>query len=173
FASIARCRATTEGNQSTLEGRPGSLEMKKAFEDEMEAWRKSGRVRRLWAGDPSVWTGADESRWTGWLHIVEQELAGVEQLRAFADEVRDGGFTDVVLLGMGGSSLGPEVLDATLGQQPGWPRFHMLDSTDPAQIKAIERAVDLAHTLFIVSSKSGSTLEPNIFMAYFHDRVAD
>ena len=81
------------------------------------------------------------------------------------------GFTDVVLLGMGGSSLGPEVLGETFGRQTGWPRFHMLDSTDPAQIKAIERAVDLGKTLFIVSSKSGSTLEPNIFMDYFFDRV--
>ena len=72
---------------------------------------------------------------------------------------------------MGGSSLGPEVLSETFGPQSGWPRFHMLDSTDPAQIKAIERAVDLGKTLFIVSSKSGSTLEPNIFMEYFFDRV--
>ena len=86
-------------------------------------------------------------------------------------EVKQRGFTDVVLLGMGGSSLGPEVLGETFGRQSGWPRFHMLDSTDPAQIKAIERAIDLGKTLFIVSSKSGSTLEPNIFMDYFLDRV--
>ena len=72
---------------------------------------------------------------------------------------------------MGGSSLGPEVLGKTFGRQAGWPRFHMLDSTDPAQIKAIEQAIDLGKTLFIVSSKSGSTLEPNIFMDYFFDRV--
>ena len=72
---------------------------------------------------------------------------------------------------MGGSSLGPEVLGETFGRQSGWPRFHMLDSTDPAQIKAIERAIDLGKTLFIVSSKSGSTLEPNIFLDYFLDRV--
>ena len=85
--------------------------------------------------------------------------------------MKQDGFTDVVLLGMGGSSLGPEVLGETFGRQAGWPRFHMLDSTDPAQIKAIERAIDLSKTLFIVSSKSGSTLEPNIFMDYFLDRV--
>jgi transaldolase / glucose-6-phosphate isomerase len=172
FSSIARCRASAEGVQTALEGHPGSPEMKKAFDDELEAWRKSGRIRQLWAGDPSLWTGADESRWTGWLHIVERELADIGRLRAFADEIKRGGFTDVVLLGMGGSSLGPEVLGATFGHRPGWPRFHMLDSTDPAQIKAIECAVDLARTLFIVSSKSGSTLEPNIFMAYFYDRAA-
>ena len=91
--------------------------------------------------------------------------------RALRDEVKKRGFTDVVLLGMGGSSLGPEVLAETFGAQAGWPRFHMLDSTDPAQIRAIEQAVDLGKTLFIVSSKSGSTLEPNIFMDYFFDRV--
>ena len=95
----------------------------------------------------------------------------MDRLRGFAEEVKQRGFTDVVLLGMGGSSLGPEVLGKTFGRQSGWPRFHMLDSTDPAQIKAIERAIDLGKTLFIVSSKSGSTLEPNIFMDYFFDRV--
>ena len=145
--------------------------MKKAFEEEMEAWRRDGRIRRLWAGDKSLWAGTDEDKWVGWLHIVEQELADWGRLRGFGEEVKQGGFTDVVLLGMGGSSLGPEVLGETFGRQSGWPRFHMLDSTDPAQIKAIERAVDLGKTLFIVSSKSGSTLEPNIFMDYFLDRV--
>ena len=93
------------------------------------------------------------------------------RLRNFAADVRKRGFTDVVLLGMGGSSLGPEVLGETFGRQAGWPRFHMLDSTDPAQIRTIEQAIDLGKTLFIVSSKSGSTLEPNIFMDYFFDRV--
>jgi transaldolase/glucose-6-phosphate isomerase len=172
FGSIARRRASMEGDRATLKVHPGSPAMKTAFDDEMEAWRKGGLIRRLWAGDGSLWSGTDESRWVGWLRVVEQELADIDRLRAFADEVKSGGFTDVLLLGMGGSSLGPEVLDATFGRQPGWPRFHMLDSTDPAQIKAVERAVDLAHTMFIVSSKSGSTLEPNIFMAYFYDRVA-
>ena len=137
----------------------------------MEAWRRDGRIRRLWAGDKSLWTGTDEDKWLGWLHVVEQELADLGQLNSFAKEVKRGGFTDVVLLGMGGSSLGPEVLSQTFGRQSGWPRFHMLDSTDPSQIKAIERAVDLGKTLFIVSSKSGGTLEPNIFMDYFLDRV--
>ena len=107
----------------------------------------------------------------GWLHVVRQELADIDRLRDFAAEVKRGGFTDVVLLGMGGSSLGPEVLGESFGRRPGWPRFHMLDSTDPAQIKTIESTIDIGKTLFIVSSKSGSTLEPNIFMDYFLDRV--
>ena len=151
--------------------RPGSPELKAAFEAEMEAWRKDGRIRQLWAGDKALWTGTDEDKWLGWLRVVESERADLARLQAFAKEVKQRGFTDVALLGMGGSSLGPEVLAETFGNQSGWPRFHMLDSTDPAQIKTLEKAMDIAKTLFIVSSKSGGTLEPNIFMNYFLDRV--
>jgi transaldolase/glucose-6-phosphate isomerase len=173
FGTIAKRRRTLrEGERSCLEITTGSPEMKSAFETEMEIWRKEGRIRRLWAGDKSLWAGSDEDKWVGWLHIVEKELADLDRLRAFVEQVEQAGFTDVVLLGMGGSSLGPEVLGETFGRQAGWPCFHMLDSTDPAQITAIERAVDLGKTLFIVSSKSGSTLEPNIFLDYFFDRVS-
>jgi transaldolase/glucose-6-phosphate isomerase len=172
LGAVARRRRTLlEGDRAGLEIRPGSPAMKTAFEAELEAWRKDGRIRRLWSGDKSLWTGTDEGRWLGWLRVVEPELADADRLHGFAQEVKQRGFTDIVLLGMGGSSLGPEVLGETFGRQPSWPRFHMLDSTDPAQIKTIERAVDLGKTLFIVASKSGSTLEPNIFMAYFLDRV--
>ena len=170
-AVAKRRRVLIEGDRPRLEIGHGSPEMKTAFDAEMEIWRKEGRIRRLWAGDKSLWTGSDEDKWGGWLSVVERELADIGRLQGFASEIRQRGFTDVVLLGMGGSSLGPEVLGETFGNQPGWPRFHMLDSTDPAQIKTIEQAVDLAKTLFIVSSKSGSTLEPNIFMAYFLDRA--
>jgi transaldolase/glucose-6-phosphate isomerase len=172
FGAIARRRRTLrEGDRARFVIGLGSPELKTAFDEEMEVWRKNGRIRRLWAGDKTLWTGMDEDKWLGWLDIVEQELADVGGLQGFAEEIKKGGFTDLVLLGMGGSSLGPEVLSETFGQQSGWPRFDVLDSTDPAQISAIERAVDLGRTLFIVSSKSGSTLEPNIFMEYFLDRV--
>ena len=172
FGTIANRRHTLrEGERACLEITPGSPEMKAAVDAEMDVWRKDGRIRRLWAGDKSLWTGSDEDKWVGWLHIVEQELANLDRLRGFAEHVKKVEFTDVVLLGMGGSSLGPEVLGETFGRQAGWPRFHMLDSTDPAQITAIEQAIDLGKTLFIVSSKSGSTLEPNIFLDYFLDRV--
>jgi transaldolase / glucose-6-phosphate isomerase len=171
FGAIAKRRRTLrEGERARLEITLGSPEMKTAFEAEMEVWRKEGRIRRLWAGDKSLWAGTDEDKWVGWLHIVEPGLVDLDRLRGFAEQVK-AAFTDVVLLGMGGSSLGPEVLGETFGPQSGWPRFHMLDSTDPAQIKAIEQAIDLGKTLFMVSSKSGSTLEPNIFMDYFLDRV--
>ena len=172
FGTIAKRRRTLrEGERSCLEITAGSPEMKSAFEAEMEIWRKEGRIRRLWAGDKSLWAGSDDGKWVGWLHIVEQELADLDRLRTFSEQVKKVGFTDVVLLGMGGSSLGPEVLGETFGRQAHWPRFHVLDSTDPAQIRTVELAVDLGKTLFIVSSKSGSTLEPNIFMDYFFDRV--
>jgi transaldolase/glucose-6-phosphate isomerase len=172
FGAIARHRRTLrEGDRREFVIGLGTSELKSAFDEEMENWRKNGRIRRLWAGDKSLWTGTDEDKWVGWLHIVEEELVDVDRLQGFAEEIKKCGFTDLVLLGMGGSSLGPEVMAETFGRQSGWPRFHMLDSTDPAQIRAIERAVDLGKTLFIVSSKSGSTLEPNIFMEYFFDRV--
>ena len=172
FGAIARQRRTLqEGDRVSMEIQPGSPEMETALNDEMEVWRKDGCIRRLWAGDKSLWAGTDENHWVGWLHVVEQELIDVDRLLGFAGEVKESGFTDLVLLGMGGSSLGPEVFGETFGRQAGWPRFHMLDSTDPTQIKAIERAIDLGNALFIVSSKSGSTLEPNIFMEYFLDRV--
>jgi transaldolase/glucose-6-phosphate isomerase len=172
FGAIARQRRTLiDGEQPRLEISPGGAEMKAALAKEMEAWRKQGRIRRLWAGDPSLWTGADENTWVSWLGVVEAELSDLASLTAFAKTVQARGFTDVVLLGMGGSSLGPEVLGRTFGDQPGSPRFQILDSTDPAQIKAVEDAVDLEKTLFMVSSKSGGTLEPNILLDYFLDRV--
>ena len=173
FGAIARRRrALAEGANPRLVIQLGSRELQTAFDTEMEAWRKGGYIRRLWAGDKTLWTGTDEDKWVGWLRIVDEELADIDSLQRFAGEIKKRGFADVVLLGMGGSSLGPEVLATTFGRQPGWPRFHMLDSTDPAQIRAIEQAIDLGNTLFIVSSKSGSTLEPNIFMDYFFDRVS-
>ena len=173
LGTVARRRRTLfEGDKASLAIHPGSDAFKTAYDAEMEAWRKDGRIRRLWQGDAKVWSGADEADWLGWLHIVEQEADKVAELQQFAKEVKSRGFTDVVLLGMGGSSLGPEVVAQTFGHQDGAPRFHMLDSTDPAQVRTVERAVgDLKTALVIVSSKSGSTLEPNIFMAYFLDRV--
>src|SRR5207253_932371 len=91
----------------------------------------------------------------------------------FAQEVKREGFTHVLLVGMGGSSLGPEVLAQTFGESPGWPRLRILDSTDPAQIRTVEAEIDPGKTLFIVSSKSGRTTEPNILKSYFFARAAD
>ena len=134
-------------------------------------WRNANKVRRLWERDASVWTSADESRWLGWLTAAGDQSEQIDSLKKLADEVKAEGFTHAVLLGMGGSSLCPEVLRLTFGKIDGFPDLQIVDSTDPAQIKAVEERVDLAHTLFVVSSKSGSTLEPNIFKQYFYDRV--
>jgi transaldolase/glucose-6-phosphate isomerase len=166
-----RRRILIEGDRTGLEIGPGSAEMKTAFDEEMEVWRKDGRIRRLRAAAKSLWTATDEDQWLGWLRIVEEELSDIDRLHDFAKEVQQSGFKDVVLLGMGGSSLGPEVLGETFGRQSGWPRFHMLDGTDPEEIRAIEWEIDLAKALFIVSSKSGGTLEPKIFLDYFFNRV--
>lgn len=135
------------------------------------AWSVADNTRRLWAADGSLWTGTDESRWLGWLSAPADAAAARPALEAFAAQVRADGFTDILLLGMGGSSLCPEVLAESFGQQAGSPRLHVLDSTDPAQVAALDRRVPLASTLVIVASKSGSTLEPNMFSAYFFDRM--
>src|SRR5437879_4403663 len=103
-------------------------------------------------------------------HFADQ-IAHGEKLRAAAEDVKKENFTDILLLGMGGSSLCPDVLKSTFGNIDGFPELHVLDSTDPAQIKAFENKVNLAKTLFIVSSKSGTTLEPNIFKQYFFERA--
>ncbi|MFZ3341554.1 MAG: bifunctional transaldolase/phosoglucose isomerase [Terriglobales bacterium] len=142
-----------------------------AVKKNISDWRGHGKVRRLWQHDASLWTNQDECSWLGWLNIVDDQLANVSKLKEFANEVKAAGFSDILLLGMGGSSLCPEVFALTFPQTPGFPRLHILDSTDPAQIKSVESKIDLAKTLFIVSSKSGSTLEPNIYKQYFFERV--
>jgi transaldolase / glucose-6-phosphate isomerase len=147
-----------------------SAEQKKAVDAALEDWTITGKVRRLWGRDASLWTGEDENKWLGWLSITEDQLAHRERFDQIAANVKAGGFKHALLLGMGGSSLCPEVLRLSFGKIEGFPELHVLDSTDPAQIRAIERQIDLSKTLFIVSSKSGSTLEPNIFKQYFYER---
>ncbi len=131
------------------------------------------KIAQLWARDAKLWTGGDESKWLGWLSIVEEQNRSLDMLKTIAADVRAAEFKQVLLLGMGGSSLGPEVLKMTFGHIAGFPEMHVLDSTDPQQIRSFESKLDLAHTLFIVSSKSGSTLEPNIFKQYFFERAKE
>jgi len=146
-------------------------ELKAAVDASLDDWRKNNKVARLWQKDASLWSNTDESNWLGWLTITDEQLANLETLKRFSAEVKNAKFKHVLLLGMGGSSLCPEVLRMTFGKVAGFPELHVLDSTDPQQIKAIERRLDLKKTLCIVSSKSGSTLEPNIFKQYFFERV--
>lgn len=139
----------------------------KAVEESLEDWKKADKISRVWSKDASVWTNTDETKWLGWLDSADAELHDLQKYRDFADDVKS--FESIVLLGMGGSSLCPEVLAITFGVE----NFYILDSTVPAQVKTVEEKLDLANTLFIVASKSGSTLEPNCFKQYFYERVAE
>jgi transaldolase/glucose-6-phosphate isomerase len=137
----------------------------------LEDWKKNNKVKRLWARDASLWTNKDEANWLGWLGIVEEQIAHDADFKKIAGEIHKEGFTHLVLLGMGGSSLCVEVFGKTFGKIDGYPEVHILDSTDPAQIRTLESKIDIAKTIFIVASKSGTTLEPNIFEQYFYEKV--
>jgi transaldolase/glucose-6-phosphate isomerase len=158
---------------------PGNLSYKlppefaAAVTKALEDCNKYTKVQRLWSHDPTLWTGKDENQWLGWLDIVDQQKKHIEDFAKVAADLRASDITHVLLLGMGGSSLCVEVLKLTFGRIPGGPAVFVLDSTDPAQVKSVERQVDLRKTVFIVSSKSGSTLEPNIFKQYFYERTKE
>ena len=139
-------------------------------------WLESRNVvSRIWARDYTLW--ADEpteiANRLGWLDITDAMRPEVEALGRFAEGVRDEGIRHIVLLGMGGSSLGAEVLRQCLGRREGWPELVVLDSTLPAQIKAVSGAIDVGRTLFVVSSKSGTTAEPNLLYRYFRELVQE
>lgn len=171
LAAVSRragCRGGGKIDRQTA-NLPSALDS--AVRERVEEWRAQDKVHRLWARDASLWTGTDEGQWLGWLGIANDQLADLDRLQRIAELAKSSGFEHALLLGMGGSSLGPDVLRATFGRQPGYPELHILDSTDPAQVRAIERAIDVERTLFIVSSKSGGTLEPNVFKDYFFERV--
>lgn len=130
-------------------------------------------VSRILVSDHSVWR-SDPTEITdrlGWLTIIAKMRDEVRGLRRFANEVRDDGIHHVVLLGMGGSSLGPEVIRRTFGSAPGFPELIVLDSTLPRAIIDVGNRIDPARTLFLVSSKSGSTIEPNSLYKHFRDAV--
>ena len=156
-------------NEQTI-SLPPALQMELAAAQ--AAWLARNNTRRLWSKDATLWTGRDEASWLGWLDVIDSELRALEPLQDFAQDLRAQKFTDVLLLGMGGSSLGPEVLAKSLGSAPGYPALHVLDSTDPEQVRRFEASVDIARTLFIVASKSGTTLEPNVLMDYFFARAS-
>ncbi len=134
-------------------------------------WQSNNKVDRFWKKDASLWTGDGEEKWLGWIDIVEREQKEAATHAALADDIRASGFESALLLGMGGSSLCPEVLAVTFGNQPGFPAMHIVDTTDPAQVKAAREKVDLAKTIVVVASKSGSTLEPNVLKQYFFEEM--
>ena len=144
-----------------------------AIKAELEQWQQDDKVQRLWASDGKLWTDQDEAKWTGWLTIPTAETSEIPRIETLATELKSSGFTDVVLLGMGGSSLCPAMMATTFEKIGNNPKLHVLDSTAPEQIHTLESSLNLEKTFFIVSSKSGNTLEPNIFEAYFYTRLQD
>jgi transaldolase/glucose-6-phosphate isomerase len=168
LGAVARKRTAILGEKLDSQTYKLPPEFEKTIGASLETWRHDGNVRRLWAGDAGLWTGADEAKWLGWLDITEEQRSRIGSLARLAEDIRQQRFSHIVLLGMGGSSLGPEVLAETFKRQDG-PPLLVLDSTDPAQIRTIESKIDPARTLFIVSSKSGSTLEPNVLKQYFFE----
>ncbi|MBR1230588.1 bifunctional transaldolase/phosoglucose isomerase [Bradyrhizobium sp. AUGA SZCCT0182] len=169
YGAVAHKRAASLGGGIDKQHLVLGDGIKKAVEKSTEDWRASAKIRRLWHKDKSVWSNDDENKWLGWLN--SPAAADVADYEDFARRVKGQNFSDAVVLGMGGSSLGPEVLAETFPKKSGFPKLHVLDSTDPAQVRAMEKKVDLAKTLFIVSSKSGGTTEPNAMKDYFFDRV--
>ena len=135
-----------------------------AVDTEITAWQTSAKVERIWKRDSGVWTGSDEEKWLGWLDSPEKTLRDLSALKNLRDDAKS--FSHVLVFGMGGSSLGPEVLGRTLHA-----RLHTIDSTDPAQVLAVESAHDPEKTLYINSSKSGGTLETRILGQYFLARA--
>jgi transaldolase/glucose-6-phosphate isomerase len=170
YGAVARKRATVLGGGLDHQKLALGAKIEKAVAKHSEEWRASAKIRRLWHKDKSVWTGDDENKWLGWL--TSPEDADVADYEDFAERVKGQKFSDAVVLGMGGSSLGPEVLAETFPKKSGFPKLHVLDSTDPAQVRAMKKAVDIKRTLFIVSSKSGGTTEPNAMKDYFYDCVS-
>jgi glucose-6-phosphate isomerase len=146
-------------------------ELKSKVEASISDWQSNQKIAKLWKKDSSLWTNEDESKWLGWLDIVERQQKENDAYKSLAADIQKAGFESALLLGMGGSSLCPEVLTVTFGRKPGFPELHIVDSTDPEQVKAAADRVDLKKTVIIVSSKSGSTLEPNILKQYFFEEM--
>ncbi|MDP9372934.1 MAG: hypothetical protein M3Q65_10895 [Chloroflexota bacterium] len=147
-----------------------------AFEGALALLERERAVERIWGRDASLWSddpgvGAKIGDRLGWLTVTERMRGEAEDLAVFGREIRDAGFERAVVLGMGGSSLCVEVVRQAFGSADGFPRLTVLDTTDPATIRALESELDLARTLFIVASKSGGTLETLSHAAYFFERV--
>ena len=170
YGAVAYKRATVLGTAIDHQKLALGGELARAVAKDTEEWRASARIRRLWQRDKTVWTGTDEDKWLGWLTSAAK--ADIADYEDYAHRVNGQNFSDAVVLGMGGSSLGPEVLAMTFPKKAGFPKLHVLDSTDPAEVRSMEGRIDIENTVFIVSSKSGSTTEPNAMKDYFYDRVA-
>src|SRR6202012_4242907 len=142
YGAVAHKRATVLGAGIDHQQLALGSGIGKAVEQASEEWRAAARIRRLWQHDKSIWTGTDEDKWLGWLK--SPAAADVADYEDFARRVKGQNFTDAVVLGMGGSSLGPEVLAETFARKSGFPKLHVLDSTDPSPVCAMEKKADIA-----------------------------
>ena len=134
--------------------------------------RKKNIVKRIWDKDTTVWKKGENygeiiHNRLGWMSLPVSMSGNCDEINAFADDLRNNGFTDAVVMGMGGSSMCPEVCRDTFGIKKGYLNLHILDTTDPLTILKIEESIDLEKTIFIVSSKSGTTIEVDSFFRYF------
>ncbi len=158
---------------------PGELRLGRyaaAVERRLESWRAQAFGKRLWQKDPTLWTSDPKTpeiaNRLGWLDLPESMRSRLAALQGLAEAARSDGLRDAVVLGMGGSSLAPEVFARTFGPAPGYPAGRVLDSTHPAAVAALAADLDLARTWFVVSSKSGTTTEMLSFFYLFWDRLA-
>ncbi len=147
--------------------------LQQTTEELIDDFDRSDKLRRLWARDATLWTGADENRWLDWLDVAHTQLDHLGDLKRLMRLAEGRYFQHAVVLGMGGSSLAPELFARAFGPQPNHPELLVLDSTDPEQIEALEAQLDLSRTAFLVASKSGTTLETNLLLQYFLARVKD
>jgi len=150
--------------------------LRSAVDAALERLNKQKFSKRLWDQDPLLWKSDPVHQEVirkslGWLRVSRATLGHLDELSSFVQSVKSAGFTHAVVLGMGGSSLCPDVCRSTFGLAPGFLKLHVLDSTVPGSVASVEKSVDLARTLFLVSSKSGGTVEPNSFFKYFYERV--
>jgi transaldolase / glucose-6-phosphate isomerase len=180
-ASFDQLLAALEKKRQTIAGaEPNRLELhlgkfQGRVDRRLKDWQAKQFSERLWKKDYTLWSPTPVPELTdrlGWLELPQTMEKQVNELRAFADKVKADGIRDVVVLGMGGSSLAPEVFQQTFGNAPGYPELRVLDSTHPQAVKSVEAQLDLARTLFVVSSKSGTTTETNSFFYYFWDKLS-
>ena len=134
-------------------------------------------AKRIWQKDATLWKSDPDNinvinNSLGWLTVADEMISVVDDLVEFAESIRSRGFQYVMVCGMGGSSLCPEVLARTFGRQPGFPELLVLDSTDPDVIAAFKERIDIERCLFIIASKSGSTTEPNVFYKFWYEEVS-
>ena len=171
--SVDQQRRKALAAEMSISVSPGSH--KTAFEAGLQQLADEQIIRRIWDGDYTVWRPdpAEISNRLGWLRIAAEMQGNVSRLSDFVEQVKEAGYSDVVLLGMGGSSLAPQVFSKVFGAPDGYLDLTVVDSTDPGMILDVDEKIDLAKTLFIVATKSGGTAETLSAFKYFYNRLAD